>query len=401
MIDQSPPVLLVLNAGSSNLKFSLYDAAVPVEAERCLGRGSVEASKGMQRLVFLGSGDEQERQAEWPGDHATSIDDTLSRLMAWIAEAVGCDIVAAAHRVVHGGDCTEMAMIVTPALMSEMQALSAVAPLHQPKCLAPINHLARERPGLPQFVCFDTVFHRTLDALESRFGLPRTLTDQGLRRYGFHGLSYEYIAGRLIDHDPYAAHGRTIVAHLGNGASLCGLVNRTSRATTMGFSTLDGLLMGTRPGRLDPGILLYLMRERHMSAKGLENLLYHHCGLLGVSGGISSDLRELAASAAPQAAEAIALFERYVVKEIGAVAAALGGLDALVFTGGVGEHASDVRNAILDGCRWLGLERDCDGRQAGTNCLSHPGSAVTAWVIPTDENAVIARHTLRRLHQAA
>ena len=398
MIDEPHKALLVLNAGSSSLKFSLYDCDLPGQPARCIGRGSLEAARDTERLVFVD--DMGERQDDWPYAQAMHISDTTSRLMDWLKQAIASRIVAVAHRVVHGGDLADVCAPVDAALMARMEALIPFAPLHQPRCLGPISYLACKYPGLRQFVCFDTVFHRTLLPLETQLGLPSELTDQGLRRYGFHGLSYEYIANVLIDYDPRAAHGRTIVAHLGNGASLCGMHNRTSRVTTMGFSTLDGLLMGTRPGRLDPGILLYLLREQRMTVEALEDLLYHHCGLLGVSGGLTSDMRELAASALPQAKEAIDLFVHYVVREIGALAAVLGGVDALVFTGGIGEHATDVRDAILDGCRWLGVERDVDCSQPHANCLSRPASAVTAWMIPTDENAVIARHTLQRLQEA-
>jgi acetate kinase len=397
-----PPTLLVLNAGSSSLKFSLYEVDVPGSmAPRCSGRGSVEAGIDTQRLVFRsGDGEDSvEQRDEWACADVSSMDDTMGRLTGWLERSVGSRIIAAAHRVVHGGDIAELAAPVDAALMARMEALVPMAPLHQPRCLAPMLYLAREHPAVQQFACFDTVFHRTLDPLETRFGLPDALTEQGLRRYGFHGLSYEYIAGLLVDYDPRAASGRTIVAHLGNGASLCGLHGGISRATTMGFSTLDGLLMGTRPGRLDPGILLYLLRERRMTLDELEDLLYHRCGLLGVSGGLSSDMRELVDSSLPLAREAIALFVRYVVREIASLAAVLGGIDALVFTGGIGEHAVEVRNTILDGCRWLGLERDIDRVQPAANCLSRPGSAVTAWMIPTDENAVMARHTLWRLKE--
>lgn len=354
-----------------------------------------------ERLVFERTLSGASLEDEWPcsetPDHAV----TLAKLMDWMARSIDGEIVAAAHRVVHGGQRTAVFAKVDQALLDEMTALIPMAPLHQPLCLAPIVYLAQHHQGLAQYVCFDTAFHHTLDPLEFSFGLPRELTEQGVRRYGFHGLSYEYIASVLPDCDPRAAQGKTIVAHLGNGASLCAMRNGVSCATTMGFSTLDGLIMGTRPGRLDPGILLYLMRERGMSAQELEHLLYHCCGLLGVSGGIASDMRELSASPLPEAKQAVALFVRSVVREIGALAAVLGGLDALVFTGGIGEHATDVRNAILNGCSWLGLERDHEVTHPRGNGLSRRSSRVSAWTIATDENAIIAKHALRLLHGAA
>lgn len=400
MTDHSRPSLLVLNVGSSSVKFSLYDAADAAAQDPCLGHGSFEAHRETERLIFRHA-DGTQQSAEWPRTGGSAVTGTLRNMMGWIEQHTEGHLCAAAHRVVHGGVRTLTGARVDPALMAELQALIPMAPLHQPRCLAPIDYLAREHGGLAQYACFDTAFHHTLDPLETAFGLPRAMTEQGLRRYGFHGLSYEYIAGVLPQYDQSAAQGRTVVAHLGNGASLCAMHNRVSRATTMGFSTLDGLLMGTRPGRLDPGVLLYLMRERGMNAEALEDLLYHQCGLWGVSGGIASDMRELTASTAPAAEEAIALFVRSVVREIGAMAAVLGGLDALILTGGIGENSAPVRNAILDGCAWLGLEHASSPHTPQGACLSLPSSKVSAWTLPTDENAVIARHALELLHSGA
>lgn len=395
MNEQQLPVLLVLNAGSSSVKFALYNA-ISQEAfgPECLGSGSLQTGGAIEHLAFRAFDSVVTEKAQWPRSEASSQGTSLVALMQWLERKTGARICAAAHRVVHGGSRRTNAVRVDAALIAELQALVPIAPLHQQACLAPIAYLKDEHPDIPQFVCFDTTFHQSLDRLETIFGLPRAMTEHGLRRYGFHGLSYEYIASVLPDYDHSAAEGRTIVAHLGNGASLCALHNRVSRATTMGMTPLDGLLMGTRPGRLDPGVLLYLMRERGMSVLALEHLLYHQCGLLGVSGGISSDMRELSATQAPEAAEAIALFVRSVVREIGSLAAVLGGIDALVFTGGIGEHAIEVRQAIIDGCAWLGIERDPNPATQQTARLSLPGSRVSAWVIPTDENAVIAQHVL-------
>jgi len=393
MTDESRHVLLVLNAGSSGIKFSLYQAnGDPVLEPPCLGNGSFNVHHDIEHLIFQPTAVPTRKEEQWPHNDASPPSGTLFNLMDWIERHYGWKICAAAHRVVHGGDCIEVAQRVDDSVMAQMHALIPMAPLHQVQCLAPIIYLAIEHPGLPQFVCFDTAFHHTLDSLEVTYGLPRALTEQGLRRYGFHGLSYEYIASVLPRYDQRAAEGKTIVAHLGSGASLCAMHNGVSRATSMGFSTLDGVLMGTRPGHIDPGLLLYLIRERAMSAKSLEDLLYHQCGLLGVSGGISSDMRDLQASVAPEAKEAIALFVRSVVREIGTMAAVLGGVDALVFTGGVGEHASQVRAEILDGCRWLGLKREDNQPTESSGCLSTPDSLLSAWVIPTDENLIMARH---------
>lgn len=399
MTDQSRPLLLVLNAGSSSIKFSLYDAAPQAESGlQCVGSGSFEVRQDTERLIFQHTGSAAQKREEWPRNDTSPDSGTFFNLMDWIERHTDGQICAAAHRIVHGGSRSEVAARVDSALMAQMQALVCVAPLHQPLCLAPITYLAGEHPGFEQFVCFDTAFHHTLDPLETCFGLPRSMTQDGLRRYGFHGLSYEYIASVLAQYDRRAAEGRTIVAHLGSGASLCAMANGVSRGTTMGFTPLDGLLMGTRPGRLDPGLLLYLIRERGMGVQALEHLLYHECGLLGVSGGISSDMRTLSDSQAPAAKEAIALFVRSVVREIGSLVAVLGGVDALVFTGGIGEHAVQVRNSILDGCAWLGLEHDAMSSAGQSACLSLPGSRVSAWTIATDENAVIARHALGLLH---
>ncbi len=401
MTDDRQPVLLILNAGSSSLKFTLFSA----DGQRCgepksLGSGIIERRGDNEHLSYQRTDSQTDSRAQWPCNDEAPDGGTVLRLMSWIDLHTGWSIGAAAHRVVHGGDRKQVAARVDAALLTQMRALIPLAPLHQARCLAPIDYLAKAHPGLAQFACFDTAFHHTLDPLELLFGLPRALTEQGIRRYGFHGLSYEYIASLLPDYDQRAAEGRTIVAHLGNGASLCALNKGVSRATTMGFSTLDGVLMGTRPGHLDPGIVLYLMSERDMSVKSIEHLLYHECGLLGVSGGISSDMRELEANPAPEAKQAIALFVRTVVREIGTLTAILGGIDALVFTGGVGEHAVDIRNRILDGCQWLGLQHMNNGPNESPGRLSLPASAVSAWAIPTDENLMMARHVVRLLHGA-
>ncbi|WP_191487912.1 acetate/propionate family kinase [Pseudomonas sp. FEN] len=399
MTDDPCPALLVFNAGSSTLKFSLYGANT--STPHCLGQGSVEVRQRRARLSYQDTRFKAQQQEQWPSAEDGMDEATLSQLMRWIDSHAQWRIAGAAHRVVHGGKRREVAARVDAPLIREMQALTPMAPLHQPLCLAPMLHLAREYPALRQVACFDTAFHHTLDPLETLYGLPRALSEEGIRRYGFHGLSYEFISSVLPDYDPRAAQGRTIVAHLGNGASLCALQNRISRGTTMGFSTLDGLLMGNRPGTLDPGIVLYLLRERGMSVQAVEHLLYHECGLLGVSGGVASDMRTLMASRSEPAKQAIALFVRRIVKEIGGMAALLGGVDALVFTGGIGEHAHEVRDAILEGCSWLGVARKREPDIAASACLSLPESKVGAWVIATDENAVIARHSLALLSQDA
>jgi acetate kinase len=294
--------------------------------------------------------------------------------------------------VVFGGALHQEPVRVGPDVLASLETLVPLMPLHLPHNLAPIRALATIHPQLPQVACFDTAFHRTLPALERRFAVPRALSEAGVVRYGFHGLSYEFVAGRLADFDRRAAEGRTVVAHLGNGASLCALDAGRSVGTTMGFSALDGLVMGTRPGWLDPGVVLYLLREKAYDLRGLERLLYEQCGLLGASG-LSSDMRALLASAEPAAREAVELFCHRVVCAIGALVAPLGGFDALVFTGGIGENAAPVRRRICEALQWMGLSIDTDANERGGPRISASDSRVRAWVIATDEDLMIARHT--------
>jgi acetate kinase len=267
-----------------------------------------------------------------------------------------------------------------------------LAPLHQPHNLAPIEAIAASQPDLPQVACFDTAFHRSQPAVAQAFALPRDITAAGVRRYGFHGLSYDFIVSRLAEIDPALAKSRLVIAHLGNGASLCAVADGRSVANTMGFTAVDGLMMGTRCGALDPGVLLYLIEERGLDAKRIEDLLYRRSGLLGVSG-ISSDMRTLRQSAAPEAREAIDLFVYRIVREIGSLAAALGGLDALIFTAGIGEHDPLTRAEVAAGCGWLGIELDAARNAHGEGRISTDGARVSAWVVPTDEERVIARST--------
>src|SRR4029453_19305570 len=279
--------------------------------------------------------------------------------------------------------------------MRELEALVPLAPLHQPHNLEAIKALAKRRPALPEGACFDTAFHTTQPAVAQAIALPRSLGEAGIKRYGFHGLSYEYIASVLPEHlGEEGADGRVVVAHLGAGASMCAMRGRRSMATTMGFTALEGLVMGTRTGAIDPGVILYLMTERGMSASDITELLYKKSGLLGLSG-LSSDVRNLLASDSPHAAWALDVFVYRVGRELGSLAAALGGLDALVFTAGIGEHAVPIRARICRDAAWLGVQIDDEANQRGDPCISAPGSRATAWVIPTDEELMIARHTLR------
>ncbi len=308
-------------------------------------------------------------------------------------------IVAAGHRVVHGGMKFTSPALIDSDTLSSLKSLISLAPLHQPHNLAAIEAVAQQAPGLPQVACFDTAFHRTQPSVAQAFALPRRFTDAGVLRYGFHGLSYEYIASVLPEVDAAAAAGRTLVAHLGNGASICAMKGCRSVASTMGFTALDGLPMGTRCGAIDPGVLLYLIEQHRLDARTLEHLLYHESGLLGVSG-ISSDMRTLLASSDPRAAEAVDLFIYRIGREIGSLAAALGGLDALVFTGGIGENAPTIRARVCREAAWLGVQFDEAANAEGGPRISLRGSPVSAWVVPTNEELIIALHTKRLLPAA-
>ncbi len=342
--------VLVVNAGSATVKYALYSDALA-----CVLHGVEEGA-----------------------DHATLLARALERVQA---EAAGWDLVAAGHRVVHGGDRYAAPVAVTAPVLADLERLRPLAPLHQPHNLAGIRAVQALRPGLPQVACFDTAFHQTQPEIARLFPLPRALTDAGVKRYGFHGLSYEYIARQLPRTPALRNRRRVIVAHLGNGASLCALLEGRSIASTMGFTALDGLMMGSRCGSIDPGVLLYLLQERGMDATAIEALLYRQSGLLGVSG-ISGDMRSLLASPDPRAKLAVDLFVYRASREIGSLAAALGGLDALVFTAGIGEHAAPVREAIVRASAWLGLDTDAAKSRAAVA------------VIPTNEEEMIAAHSL-------
>ncbi|MGE3648611.1 MAG: acetate/propionate family kinase, partial [Reyranellaceae bacterium] len=321
-------------------------------------------------------------------------DDALGAILRWTAQTFPQRrLVAAGHRVVHGGAAYDRPVMIDRAAIGALTDLIPLAPLHQPHHLAAIAALTRLYPALPQVACFDTSFHHTQPAVATAFALPRKLSDEGVRRYGFHGLSYEYVASVLPQVvGAHVAAGRVVVAHLGNGASMCAMRGRRSVATTMGFTALDGLPMGQRCGNLDPGVVLYLMQQKGMSADAVAALLYHDSGLLGVSG-VSNDMRTLLASREPHAAEAVDLFVYRIGRELGSLAASLGGLDALVFTAGIGEHAAEIRRRVLQDAAWLGIEVDGTANDQGGPRLSRPGSKVSAWVIPTDEDLMIARHT--------
>jgi len=387
-------IVLVLNAGSSSIKFSVFVCPAGGPLARVYG-GIIEGLDAQPRFVALDAGGApivDEPLKPGPGerqDHATA----LAALLEWIdGHALGMTAVAAGHRVVHGGGRYLAPVLIEPGVLGVLGELVPLAPLHQPHSLAAIRALAALKPGLPQVACFDTAFHRSQPAVARAFALPHELSLAGIRRYGFHGLSYEYIAEVLPEFASAEAEGRVVVAHLGAGASMCAMRARRSVATTMGFTALEGLPMGTRSGAIDPGVILYLMSERGMSLAAVTDLLYHRSGLLGVSG-ISSDMRDLLASDSPRAAAAIDLFVYRIGRELGSLAAALGGIDALVFTGGIGEHAAPIRARVCRDAGWLGVGLDEAANLSGGPRISTPGCPVSAWVIPTDEELMIARHT--------
>lgn len=330
----------------------------------------------------------------WPG--GATHEDALAALLRWL-EGTFQDLrlVAAGHRVVHGGSLYTAPVRIDASVIAELRRLIPLAPLHQPHHLAAIAALSKLHPTLPQIACFDTAFHHTQPQVATAFALPRQLAAEGIRRYGFHGLSYEYIASVLPDFlGPVVADGRVVVAHLGSGASMCAMRTRESVATTMGFTALDGLPMSRRCGNLDPGVVLYLIQEKGMTAQAVSDLLYQSSGLYGVSG-VSDDMRTLLASDDPHAADAVALFVYRISRALGSLAAALGGLDALVFTAGIGEHAPEIRRGVCEQAMWLGVHLDEAANIAGGPGIAMAASRASAWVIPTDEDLMIARHTWR------
>jgi acetate kinase len=388
--------ILVLNAGSSSIKLALFTDPGEGRDLEAAFHGEIEDIGKAQGHLHVSRLD-GERLTDQPlqptAGQLLDHKQALQILQQWLASrGIEASLTAVGHRVVHGGERWSRPVRIDPEVCAGLAELIPLAPLHQPHNLAAIEALAKLRPELPQVACFDTAFHRSNPLVAQTFALPREITASGVRRYGFHGLSYEYITEVLPQMMGERAEGRVVVAHLGNGASMCALRGGKSVATTMGFTALDGVPMGTRSGALDPGVLLYLLQERGMDAAALTDLLYHRCGLLGVSG-VSHDMRSLLASGEPQAAEAVDLFVYRIGRELGSLAAALGGLDALVFTGGIGEHAVPVRARVCRDARWLGLQLDADANEAAGPRISTEASRVSAWVIPTDEELMIARHT--------
>ncbi len=390
--------VVTLNAGSSSIKFALFelDGGEPL----ALAIGLVEMD-GNQRHIKVHKRDGMLIHEDTWSDGAPFHAEALRRVLAWrLAAFPNANVVAAGHRVVHGGVHYAAPVLITDGVLRDLKALVPLAPLHQPHNIAGILAACEAWPHVKQVACFDTAFHRAHPFVNDVFALPRRFYDEGVRRYGFHGLSYEYITKKLRQIAPLHAAGRVVVAHLGNGASMCAIHDGQSVASSMGFTALDGLPMGTRCGQLDPGVVLYLMQEKKMSAEAIADLLYRESGLKGLSG-ISHDMRELEASDRPEANEAIAYFVFRIRRELGGLAAVLKGLDAMVFCGGIGEHAWRVREGVLEGMEWIGIELERAANQASAQVISSERSRVRVFVIPTDEEAMIAHQTLAVLDSAA
>jgi acetate kinase len=387
--------LCVLNAGSSSLKFAVY--AVVDGGLRRDQSGEIERIGGEGRLlVNAANGTAMHDHMVTTKDHAAALA-ALASLRGGPLEERG--LAGFGHRVVHGGPDLSEPVVVDAATLARVEALELLAPLHNPPAVAVLKAIAHRFPTLPQVACFDTAFHRGHPAVADRFAIPDALYQEGVRRYGFHGLSYEYIAGALAEVAPEIASGRVVVAHLGSGASMCALVGGRSVDSSMGFTALDGLPMGTRPGSLDAGVILWLQRQKGWGADQIEHFLYADCGLKGLSG-ISNDMRILLASEAPLAMLAVEYFVYHVVKTVGALAAGMGGIDGLIFTAGIGERSAEIRARVLHRLRWLGFSLDESANHAGGPLLTDADSRHPAYVILTDEELVIARHALALIGQA-
>jgi len=382
--------ILVINAGSSSIKFAGYTTSDAGEPE-LLGKGQVEGIGTDPYFVAKNASGDKIGEHDWPRGTNLPHSEAIRYILEWISSNTqNVRVSAVGHRVVFGGANYTAPIRLNDRCVEEIETLIPFFPLHLPHNLAAIRAMKEVDPGLPQIACFDNAFHRTLPPVAQIFALPWQMTEQGIRRYGFHGLSYEYIARKLPQYAPGAA--KVVVAHLGSGASMCAILDGESIESTLGFSGLDGLPMGTRTGVLDPGVLLYLMQARDMDAAAIEKLLYKQSGLLGVSG-VSNDMRDLLASEDPRARQAIELFCYHAAKNVGALAAALEGLDALVFTAGVGENAPDIRERICRRAAWLGIHLDDSANRAGGPRITTDNSPLSAWVIPTDEEKMIAIHT--------
>jgi len=383
--------IAVLNAGSSSIKYSLF-LLKGKELELTL-RGQAEGIYTQPRFVAKDAAGKVQHEKSWGEGVELGHEGALDYLIPYVREHLGDhNLAAIGHRVVHGGMQYAKPARMDRWILDALREFVPLAPLHQPHNLSPIELIMQRLPAMPQVACFDTAFHRSNPEVAQMFALPAKFHEEGVRRYGFHGLSYEYIASVLPQVDGRAAQGRTVVLHLGNGASMCAIANGRSVASTMGFTAVDGLPMGTRCGSIDPGVILYLMDQRGMDVRAIEKLVYSQSGLLGVSG-ISSDMRALLASGDPRARTAIDLYAYRIRRELGSLAAALGGLDAIVFTAGIGEHAAPIRQRVCEDAAWLGVELDAAANTKGGPRISTAASRVQAWVVPTNEELMIARHT--------
>jgi acetate kinase len=381
--------IAVINAGSSSIKFAIYEAT---PENTLVFKGLFEGVGVDPHLKIVDAQGGALDDRKFPRDGFNH--DAAMREIIAVSRVLldGSEVVAFGHRVVHGGVHFDRPVIVTREVLEELAELCPLAPLHQPHNLAPIRTVFDVAPHKPQVACFDTAFHRSQPPLAQTFALPRRFTDDGVRRYGFHGISYEYLVSRFRELAPEPASGRVVFAHLGNGASLCAVKDGRSVASTMGFTAVDGLMMGTRCGAIDPGVLLHFLQHYGMDARAIEEVIYKESGLLGVSG-ISSDMRSLRASTEPEAHDAISLFVYRIVRELGSLAAALGGLDALVFSGGIGERDAATRAEVVEGSAWIGATLDAERNAHGELRISRDDSRISVWAIPTDEERLIARQT--------
>jgi len=383
--------IVVLNAGSSSIKFCIF--VLRGKEIRVVARGQIEGLLTSPKFVSKNEKGNLLSEKAWGEGRSLSHEEAIDFLVTHLRDELKEHrLIAVGHRVIHGGSDLTKPLRINRELVAKFEEFIPLAPLHQPHSLAPIRFLLENAPDLPQVACFDTSFHRTIPQVSQLFALPLEYYETGVRRWGFHGLSYEFIASVLPDYDNKASHGRTVVLHLGNGASMCAMNNSRSVACSMGFCAVDGLMMGTRSGSLDPGVILYLITQRGMSAGEVERLIYTKSGLLGVSG-ITSDMRALLSSDDPRAKLAIDLYVYRIQKELGSLAAALKGLDALVFTGGIGENAETLRTRVCRDAGWMGVELDDEANVEHGPRISTPNSRVAAWVIPTNEELMIAQHT--------
>jgi acetate kinase len=387
--------ILVVNAGSSSVKFQVFS----VEGEgklRRLIKGQMDGIGSRPRLRASGEDGEPLADRAYPIESVPDIPAAMAIAGGWLRDELRINPMAVGHRVVHGGPLHDEPVLIDHGVVARLERFVTLAPLHQPHNLAPIRSLLANFPALPQVACFDTAFHRAHDAVADYYAIPYQLHAEGVRRYGFHGLSYEYVAKALAQVAPDIAKGRVIIAHLGSGASMCALKNGRSVESTMGFTALDGLPMGTRPGQIDPGVVLYLISEKGMSASNAQSFLYRECGLKGLSG-VSNDMRELEASEDPKAKLAIDYFVYRIGLNAGMLAAALQGLDAFVFTAGIGENSVRIRTRIADQLGWLGVTLDEAENSRHARLISGSDSRIPVYVIPTDEELMIAEHTLSLL----